>query len=72
MLDNYLLKSTYEAFLTAYGEFKTSIEGRADAAEAEIDTLNAWMEEMTKDGGTLACSSSACRAPSTPKRHSQR
>ena len=54
MLDNYLLKSTYEAFLTAYGEFKTSIEGRADAAEAEIDTLNAWMEEMTKDGGTLA------------------
>jgi chaperonin cofactor prefoldin len=54
MLDNYLLKSTYETFLTAYGEFKTGIEGRADAAEAEIDTLNAWMEEMTKDGGTLA------------------
>ena len=54
MLDNYLLKSTYEAFLTAYGEFKTSIEVCKDAAEAEIDTLNAWMEEMTKDGGTLA------------------
>lgn len=72
MLDNYLLKSTYEAFLTAYGEFKTSIEGRADAAEAEIDTLNAGMEEMTKGRRYAGPARARLRAPSTPKRHSQR
>lgn len=54
MLDDYLLKETYEAFIETYGDFKTDIEGRVDATEEEIDTLNAWMEEMTKDGGTLA------------------
>ncbi len=54
MLDNYLLKETYEKFLETYGEFKTGIEGRMDAAEEEIGTLKAWMEEMTKNGGTLA------------------
>ncbi len=54
MLDDYLLKETYETFLEAYGEFKTDIEGRVDAAEGEIDALEAWKEEMTKEGGTLA------------------
>ena len=54
MLDDYLLKETYETFLEAYGEFKTDIESRVDAAEGEIDALEAWKEEMTKEGGTLA------------------
>lgn len=54
MLDDYLLKETYDAFMTAYGEFKTDIEGRVSANETAITTLENWMEEMTKEGGTLA------------------
>ena len=55
MLDDYLLKETYETFLEAYGEFKTGIEGRVDAAEGEIDALQEWKEELMKEEtGTLA------------------
>ena len=49
MLDDYLLKETYETFLEAYGEFKTGIEGRVDAAEGEIDELQEWKEELMKE-----------------------
>ena len=54
MLDKYLLKETYDKFIEEYGEFKVDIEGRVEANEGAIETLESWKDEMTKDGGTLA------------------
>lgn len=72
MLDKYLLKETYDKFIEEYGEFKVDIEGRVEANEGAIETLESWKDEMTKDGGTLALLEQRLQEAIDAKPHSTR
>ena len=55
LLDNYVLKSTYEAFIEEYGRTKEEIQGQIDANKAKIAELEAVIEtlkEMLEQGGS--------------------